>query len=202
MQLREVWDFIFYFCISGRLWYLSVSLKNGPKNVSIVGAQIHRNDRNSFFAFYSFSWRNDGRKKMQRSFSSIYLSFLLDLTQFLATLHTNWQIEYWSDAAFSFSTLQKYCWWMTCFLKYLSCKKVAVLREVESNHHLGTCSMPFWNVQKNAKNKIIALSSLHESCSGPFWMTKGFRHCPNVANVWLIYCQIVQQGIKTLKEIR
>ena len=155
MQLREVWDFIFYFCISGRLWYLSVSLKSGPKNVSIVGAQIHRNDRNSFFAFYSFSWRNDGRKKMQRSFSSIYLSFLLDLTQFLATLHTNWQIEYWSDAAFSFSTLQKYCWWMTCFLKYLSCKKVAVLREVESNHHLGTCSMPFWNVQKTRKTKLL-----------------------------------------------
>ena len=85
---------------------LGISLKNGPKNVSIVGAQIHRNDSNPFFAFYSFSWRNDGRKKMQRSFSSIYLSFLLALTQFLATLHTNWQIEYWSDAAFSFSTLQ------------------------------------------------------------------------------------------------
>ena len=106
---------------------LSVSLKNGPKNVSIVGAQIHRNDRNSFFAFYSFSWRNDGRKKMQRSFSSIYLSFLLALTQFLATLHTNWQIEYWSDAAFSFGTLlwssKKYCWWIDLLSKIFIVQK-------------------------------------------------------------------------------
>ena len=33
---------------------------------------------------------------------------------------------------------------------------------------------------RNAKNIIIALSSLQESCLGPFWMTKSFRHCPSV----------------------
>ena len=156
MQPREVWDFIFYFCISGRLWVFL--WKTDRKMFPLLGLRsIETIETHSLLSTPFHSWRNDGRKKMQRSFSSIYLSFLLDLTQFLATLHTNWQIEYWSDAAFSFSTLQKYCWWMTCFLKYLSCKKVAVLREVESNHHLGTCSMPFWNVQKKREKQNYCL---------------------------------------------